>query len=278
MKTGAMKKAAIALLASQLVWFACAENPVDPANKQGQPDLPPSTALAIDISYFFSSGKAAQNGDATQARDNFAEAVRNVLQFNTLMLVQAGIPMATFAAALTKQPAVGDDGKYHWTFSMEYNGVSLQADLSGVRDSTNGEAIWEMRITFQGQEYNLDDFLWYAGRSGPNNKSGSWTIYDPTRPDSTYDMLLVQWQENSETSSVIAFTMLAEGDSQNDQITLFRDGADRRMLMYDFSAETTVEVGWNVETGEGYIIAPDYNGGAKACWDASKNDVACSSE
>ncbi len=278
MKTGTKRKTLAVLLVGQLAWFACTENPAEPQT-QGQPELPPAQALSIEMDYFIAnSWKAAQAGDAVLAKDNFTEAVNRVLQFNLLVIAQATIPMATFAAILTQQPTLGEDGKYHWVYTMDLNGTSLKADLSGVRDSTNGEAIWEMRITYGGMEYNLEDFLWYSGRSGPNNKTGYWTIYDPSRPDSTHERVLVQWQVDSDTTSMITFSVLTAGETQNDQVTFYRDGAGRKMLLYDSSADATTEIGWNVETGEGYIQAADYNEGAKACWDASKNDVACSSD
>ena len=53
------------------------------------------------------------------------------------------------------------------------------------------------------------------------------------------------------------------------------DGDDRMITYLDASAQEYMEIYWNAADGSGYLIAPHYNGGAKACWDASQQDIAC---
>jgi hypothetical protein len=48
------------------------------------------------------------------------------------------------------------------------------------------------------------------------------------------------------------------------------------MITYlDASEQDFMEVYWNAGDGSGYLIAPHYHGGVKACWDANQQDVAC---
>jgi hypothetical protein len=48
------------------------------------------------------------------------------------------------------------------------------------------------------------------------------------------------------------------------------------MITYlDASEQDFMEIYWNAADGSGYLIAPHYNGGVKACWDTNRQDVAC---
>ena len=53
------------------------------------------------------------------------------------------------------------------------------------------------------------------------------------------------------------------------------DGDDVSMFFYHHATMDSVEVALNKDTGEGYIIAPNYNNGEKACWDGNQDDVTC---
>ena len=52
-------------------------------------------------------------------------------------------------------------------------------------------------------------------------------------------------------------------------------GSDRSVSYFDASTGQAVEIGWDAITKAGWLIAPGFNGGLKACWDATLNDVAC---
>ena len=39
------------------------------------------------------------------------------------------------------------------------------------------------------------------------------------------------------------------------------------------SSQNTTEVAWHRQTGEGYIIAPNYKNGSKSCWDGNQDDL-----
>jgi hypothetical protein len=45
---------------------------------------------------------------------------------------------------------------------------------------------------------------------------------------------------------------------------------------FDASAGETAEVHWDEQTIQGWIIAPNYNGGVKACWNGLLQNATCS--
>ena len=53
------------------------------------------------------------------------------------------------------------------------------------------------------------------------------------------------------------------------------DGDDHLITYFDASEQASMEIYWNAADGSGYLIAPNYNGGVKSCWDANQQDVAC---
>ena len=65
------------------------------------------------------------------------------------------------------------------------------------------------------------------------------------------------------------------GVAVGDVFTASVDGDDRMITYHDASEQAFMEIYWNAADGSGYLIAPRYNGGAMACWDAAHQDVAC---
>ena len=65
------------------------------------------------------------------------------------------------------------------------------------------------------------------------------------------------------------------GPASGDVFTASVDGDDRMITYSDASEQAFMEIYWNAADGSGYLIAPHYNGGVKACWDANQQDVAC---
>jgi len=47
------------------------------------------------------------------------------------------------------------------------------------------------------------------------------------------------------------------------------------MLFFQAATQDSIQVVWDMISGEGYIIAPNYNNGQKACWDSNQDDIAC---
>ncbi len=147
------------------------------------------------------------------------------------------------------------------------------AHLSGVVQGN--DVVWDMRITSPTHAPPLDEFVWYAGQGRVDRSSGRWTFYDPITPSASTALLRIDWTHVSQTDNGWMATALG-GPASGDVFSASVGGDDRLITYSDASEQTLVEIYWSAADGSGYLIAPNYNGGVKACWDASQQDVACS--
>ena len=183
------------------------------------------------------------------------------------------MPVATFAAAANSTPTFEDDNRWHWRFTTVQGGQTYTAHLSGTVQGNT--VVWDMRITSPTHAPPLDEFVWYGGQGHLDRTSGTWTFYDPATPGSANAVLRIDWTHASATEHGWEATALA-GAADGDVFTASVDGDDRMVTYLDTSEQDFMEIYWNTADGSGYLIAPHYNGGVKACWDANQQDAACS--
>lgn len=272
------------MLAALVVFGACDTSPSDPGETPGTPPALPATAsMEVDFGLFGSGGGAAaaqsyneliRLGEAHSARvgANFITAGITVAVAQALTVLHLAIPTAVFAAAANNTPSFEDDGLWHWRYTASHQGQLWTAHLSGSVQGS--DVVWDMRITAPQANPPLNDFLWYGGRSRTDRSSGTWRFYDPRNPGSSTEVVRLDWTHDSVDIHGVTVTVVS-GPNVGDVLTADHKGSDRLVTFFDASDNRTVEIGWNVVTGTGYIIAPNLNGGVKACWDANQNDVAC---
>jgi len=263
---------AVLLLAVVAACDADSMSPIDPG---APPELPPLTSMSGDFGIF---GDPSAQPAATLARAdapgaNFANAALRVLAAEVATVVVLAVPVATFAAAANNTPTYEDDGRWHWRFTTVQGGQTYTAHLSGVVQGSN--VVWDMRITSPTHAPPLEEFVWYGGQGRLDRTAGTWTFYDPATPSSSTAVLSIDWTHVSETEHGWEATALA-GPAAGDVFTGSVDGVDRMITYRDASEQTFVEIYWNAADGSGYLIAPYYHGGTKACWDTNQQDVACS--
>lgn len=263
-----------ALITAQLFMTACDKNPTDP-DKPQQPTLPPQNSIALDLSAFNQALPKGQSHAAVIGQ-NFITARLTVAAINLSVGTILAVPTATFAAALSQQPVLKADGKYHWIFIVNDGGKSFQADLAGWIDVPATEAVFEMYITTTGVTPALSNFLWYAGRAKLDNKTGYWEIYDALRPVNPIKVLRIDWQVTDQTHATLELTAVEQGvPTFGDQVTYNTNGTSRSVSLKDVSENATLAIVWDAVTKAGSLTAPNYNGGNKACWDEQLNDVTC---
>ena len=255
---------------------ACASETTGPDASGDPPPLPPLTSMSVDFSLFDGAGGGPDGADvlandAERVGANFTQAALRVLVAEVVAVAVLAVPTVTFGAAL-EAGAEYENGAWHWTTSATSEQGTWSVHLTGAIQAP--DALWEMRLTSPPSfSPALDDFLWYAGVSKLDGSSGVWRIYDAASAGTT-EVLQIDWTHVSPEEHGLVFEV-TQGPGQGDSIRYARDGSVRTVFFYDASDGTTVEIGWDAETGEGYIIAPGWNGGARACWDGSQNDIAC---
>jgi len=178
------------------------------------------------------------------------------------------IPLATWRAARAQQP-VFEDGQWHWRFSTTENGQTYAGDLTGYIEG--GDLIAEMRIT--ATALGLDDFLWYVGTAPVGGTTGTWEFFDPAAPTTVVGS--IDWEHPGTAVWTVSFTA-ETGSGAGDVLTYDVNGNTRGISFTDASAGTTVVIEWNAATNVGSITAPNYNGGVRACWDATLANATCS--
>jgi hypothetical protein len=152
MKRLSQKLVPVALVFSMLWLAACEKNPT--ASKSPKPDLPPQSSLAVDLQAFnnnSAAGLSKTGADQTAVGLHFVAARVTVGVINLAVLAHMSVPVLTFAAALSQQPVLQDDAKWHWVYSVSNNaGQQFQADLAGWIGESAKVSRWEMRITTNG--------------------------------------------------------------------------------------------------------------------------------
>jgi hypothetical protein len=230
--------------------------------------------MSGDFSIFGTPGaqQAEFSPELSSSSLNFANAAVRVLAAQVATVVVLAVPVATFAAAANSTPTFEDDDRWHWRFTTVQGGYTYMAHLSGAVQGNT--VLWDMRITSPTPAPPLDEFVWYGGQGLLDRTSGTWTFYDPATPASSTAVLRIDWTHVSATDhgwEATALTGAASGDVFNTDV----DGNHRMITYLDASEQEFMEIYWNAADGSGYLIAPHYNGGVKACWDADQQDVVC---
>lgn len=267
------KLLAAALMVTHLSLVSCNDNPSSSKQPQ-QPTVPPAASMTTDLGLFITPGGTPKTAHATQAGANFINAAVRAAVINAAVVIGLSVPVAVFALAASQTPTLGTDGKYHWQYTATSGGNTFTADLAGSVDLRSQESVWEMRISSSNPP--LNNFLWYDGRAKLDNSSGYWDFYDPSQPSSSVKTIHLDWTYASNTNASLAFAVVKEGvPEKGDELEYEVSGNIITITYEDASPQQTLVISWDRVLHPGYLIAPDYNNGAKACWDANLNDVAC---
>ena len=254
-----------------LNFTTCEKKPTEP--EQAAPDLPPVQSMKADLSFFSTNSNSALN-KTTLSKNNFLAAAGRVVIINATVILASVIPTAVLAAALSQQPQLEEDGKWHWIFNAEQGLNTFSVDLAGWIDTPNAEVVWEVYISSNTHTPGLNHFRWFEGRSMINNKEGWWLFHDDKSPDSSIDVIKIDWQISDDNDSELIFTNVKQGSSEyGDYLKYGIELTDRFLIFFDASENMTNTIYWNADTKAGYIEWVGYNNGAKSYWDENLNDT-----
>ncbi|MCI0495622.1 hypothetical protein L0Z72_11525 [candidate division KSB1 bacterium] len=255
----------------------CDKEPTEP-NKNTAPELPPVQSMQIDLSYFHINPNQSLQKSAT-SKWNFLAAITTVSYINTFVIAASVAPSLVFATAMSQQPKLQDDAKFHWIYSASDTilgkVIAFEVDLVGWIDETEQESVWEVYVSSNNHSPQLNHFLWYQGRSEIGNKKGWWLFHDDKSPDSLIDVLKVAWDLSDENDKELIFTnVTASSNEYGDYLKYGIEFSDRYLIFFDASENKTNTIYWNAETGAGFIEWQNYNNGAKSYWDENHNDIS----
>jgi hypothetical protein len=86
---------------------------------------------------------------------------------------------------------------------------------------------------------------------------------------------MIEWSHPGTAVWTVSFIAM-DGPNEGDELTYDVNGAARSVSFTDASEATTALIEWNATTHVGSITAPGFNGGVKACWDATLANTTCS--
>lgn len=263
-------KFVLCVLASILTASGCSKESAQPLPEA--PSLPPASSLKIDLSFFQRSARAPESA-ASQTIFNWTNAVVRVLVINAFVDAALAPPFGAFELALNTTPTLRQDGTWVWTYGLLEGGRTARIDLEGV--DRGGEVEWKLYLTDTGAEPPLNHGLWFEGETSQNGDEGFWLFRDP-RGSTAGNYARLDWRVKAEDDAELRLEALDRSEESYGDFVLYEvDRRDARVTYRDASERSEFSASWNTATGAGSLVAPDYNEGAQACWDANQQDVAC---
>ena|SRR3990172_3812755 len=267
-----------------LIAFLCAymialpgcngKNPSTPDDTP--PNIPaPSQTMQLDrdVLDLFTPGGLGKSSQILP-KQNWLTAAFIVWAFNIAVLVGLSIPALATAAALSVEPTLETDGKWHWVYSYPATNPTLELELTGQVKPQVIE--WEMFVTRQ-LPTPLTDFLWYRGESKINGESGFWLFFNDRKPAESAEIVQIDWQVKADLDRTLQFSdKNVDSDGFGNTLTYSIKDSIATVLFAEAASSDTTKISWNTETQAGYIITPDYNNGAQACWDENLDNTDCS--
>ena len=251
------------VLIGGLVFISCSDSPSG-NNEENPPQLPPVESLEVDLGILLSQPKAVQQSDSAFFRAYFtASILGGFLQLNAL-------PVQILAGATENTPQYNGDGEWEWTYSASGPNGSFSVSLFATLQVDH--VSWDFYISAANSQQNFDDVLLLTGTSALDGSEGTWNIYNPGTGNVITSS---EWEVGDSSASV---TMSVYEDGLNIPVAVIsysQVGITKRVTFENNEDNTLITIEWNTETKAGYIEAPDFNGGVRACWDSSFQDTAC---
>ncbi len=227
------------------------------------PVIPTSSTMDIDISDLQVQRKdVSSQTDSASFRARFtATVLGGVLQVNR-------IPAIILEAAKNAEPEYKGDGEWNWSFNLQQAGGAALLIANTGRE----EVTWSLYFTF-GQQ-TAQQFLYFSGTSTYNGKDGVWNIHNIETEDVVASS---NWEITEDLTSLDMNFYENGSNTAHATISYEFDGTIKTITFFQAEENSTVIVEWNVETKVGFIIAPGFNNGEKACWDEQFQDIECTS-
>jgi len=273
----------------------CAKNEqVAGPEEPEQLNLPSVNTMTMDIAFFESAqidpqsvrqGKLYSSTVASPAGSklNYLNAAVRVLFLDVVAFTALAHPVAAFSTAIHSVPQYQQDGSWLWTYVYVDNTSEYSIFLRGKR--MESYVVWSMEVSTNDPAMPLDHFLWFAGELQNDGRSGYWQFYEPEEALASaagaiadtpgIPCIRIDWQNNSRIDRQLAFLMNKPDAAEENSTLVFEEALEMATIeFYDATSDNTGAIIWH-RNGSGSIEWPDYNNGAKSCWDLWQDDIAC---
>ncbi len=259
----------ITAISGVLLIFAACSNST--SVNETPPTIPSQQSMSIDMSEMNNAQKVAAK---SKAGSNFNAAIYRAGVAKLILDANLLVPKVLVGAAQERDPEEVADGEYQWSYSTSNQQNDYSVLLTANVDS-NDEVNWNFFVTTSSTDPVLNNFLFFSGEAEYNGTEGVWYYYDPNEegPVST-----VNWDIDEDGSVVVGLEVLSDRNGNlGNTIDYNFDGDTKVLEYYEASSEARTTISYDINTMTGFIISPSYNNGAKSCWDANLEDIACSS-
>jgi len=224
------------------------------------------------MSVDFSEMEAASNqSKAKLAESHFNTAVFASSIAKVILQANLAIPKALVTAAKAETPESINNSEWEWSYNTAANGQNFGVRLTATAES-NDNVTWNFYVT--NSAAGFDDELFFTGTSDYEATAGTWTYFDL---QSGQQLSVVTWQRTDGSTSIELNVESDRNNNRGDSISYDFDGTVKTVVFIDVSEDETTTISYNTETLAGFIISPNYNEGAKSCWDGNLNNTTCSS-
>jgi len=242
------------------------DNPTAPTEQA--PTLPDPELITFNFS-FFDQGQDLEQNKSLDEYDNFLNAYVRVALLEVVARIVMTPPVAAFSLALHTPPSLQDDGSWIWVYTHVDGDEQVQIRLRRLPLENGVE--WELRVSVDGHQPELDNVIWFTGTTMDEGETGAWTfrdLDDPAFPISGE----IAWGDNA-AGRFLRFTCLG-GDDMGDRLE-FQDADPMYTITFvDVDLDETSHIEWFAD-GHGSLTVPEYNDGEQACWDTDLQNMVC---
>ncbi len=235
------------------------------------PELPPVGTMKAELGTVESAPQAAKDADPDAVGDysNFANAWVRVKLLQAYGTGIVFIPAVAMGLALSQEPTHQGDS---WLWSVTVGQTTGDLELSGGLI-----AGWDVSFFVSNPAEGIADFLWIEGHSNPELTEGYWLGHDVNRPASDNEVLEIAWSYTSETDRSLSYSNVNSSSPDLGDVITYSVQGTTATLVYDDASDPSLiaNITWDTTTGVGSIQVPYYNGGEKACWNASFVNAPC---
>jgi len=243
----------IAAIALMMAITAC-----DDSNESNTapPEVPPAASLDINL-------EGLEDGSANKAKPgtNFNTAVISSVTIKAILQSSVAIPRALLEAAQNQVPDQISENEWEWSYAASANGNSFEVRLTA--EVTSETVNWNFFVSADANGVTIQDALLFTGTSNLDGSEGEWNTFNFV----TNELLsTVSWQVSDEDTNIVLQVFQNGSSDPTGVIEYTFDGTVKTVVFTNNSTGEEITISWNIETGEGFIIAPNFNNGEKSCW------------
>jgi hypothetical protein len=176
--------------------------------ENNSPELPPLNSMVMDFNMGTTQKSAILQDE--QIVSYYAIAALNVGFWSTVAALHTAIPAAAFEKAFESKPSWDEALQaWVWSYNAPVANDTYEARLTGKIESDSLK--WEMYLSKVG-DANLQDLLWFEGKSHPGRTGGWWVLNYP-KIDSGVQMqaaIRINWSYTNEKVFSLRYTYVAD--------------------------------------------------------------------